>query len=75
MIALAIWLMASDLWAVVAVAGTWSQLRTCPATIDIPSDHDLVSAASILIPQKVQVKKVGLAVISAESTRIRMMET
>jgi hypothetical protein len=74
MMALAIWLMASDLCAVVAVVGTRSQLRTCLATIDIPSAQDLVSDASMLFPQYVQVKNVGLAVISAETTRLRPMQ-
>ena len=75
MIALAIWLMASDLWAVAAVAGTCSQLRTCLATIDIPSAQDLVSDASMLFPQYVQVKKISLAVILAETTRLRTIQT
>jgi hypothetical protein len=74
-ITLAIWLIANDLWAVVAVAGTPSQSRTCLATIDIPSDQDLVSAASMLVPQNAQVKKVNLEAISAETTRIRTMKT
>ena len=67
-IELAIWSMASDLCADVTVSDTWSQPRTCLATIDIPSDQECVLPASILRPQKVHLYEVASAVIRAQLT-------